>query len=167
MGALRVAQLGKVEFSVGEDLTLRFYTLVDEGGKDGGTYLIVSSKLEVDFKVLLIERLKERVEHSTKERTVDLLDDFRTCLPRISTGRDGCQLELIEVVVLRVLVGGTDDESDEVEGEVEGAEDGGEEESVVIYASVDEGDGSLQVVQEGVNVCLSSQRSTPIDRWVD
>lgn len=100
--------------------------------------------------------MEKGVEHAAEERTVNLLDDFCSCFACIPARRDGRQLELVEVVVGGVLVGRSDDEGDEVEGEVEGTEDGGEEEAVVVYAAVDEGDGSLEVVEEGVDVCGGS-----------
>ena len=121
--------------------------------EDRETNLVIASKLKVDLEVLLVESLQQGVQHSTQERTVNLLDDLCSRFPRISPGRDRSELELIQVVVLRVLVRGSNDERDEVEREVQGSEDGGEEQTVVVYAAVDEGDGSLEVVEESMNVC--------------
>lgn len=72
-------------------------------------------------------------------------------------GGDRAELVLVEVVSLRVLVVGAEDEGDLVEGEVERTEDSADESLVVVGAVSDELDGSLEVVEEGVDVCRKVQ----------
>lgn len=56
---------------------------------------------------------------------------------------------------MRVLVRGSNDESEEMKWESQGTEDGGEEESVVVYSTSNEFDGCFEIVEEGVDVCSS------------
>jgi hypothetical protein len=136
VGALGVADLGEVLLSVGEDLAL-----------------VDTTELEVDAKVLLVEGLEEGVEETGEERGGDLLDDLSTGLASIVFRSDRGELVLVEVVLGAVLVGGSDDEGEAVDGEVEGTEDSGDDVAVVVGAGVNELDRSLEVVEESVNVC--------------
>ena len=118
----------------------------------GESYLINSTKLEIDLEILLIQRLQQRVQQPTQKRTRNLLHDLRPRFPRIVFGSDRTEFVLVHVVFVRVLVRRSDDESEEMEWKSEGTEDGGEEESVVVYSTSDEFDGGFEIVQEGVDV---------------
>lgn len=108
-----------------------------------GTNLIGASKLEVTVQVLLVQRLKSRVQQSTKQGTRNLLHNLRSSLFRVVLRNGRAQSVIIHVVGFGELVRGADDELETVDWNGERFEYGFEEEGVVRYAVFDELDGGF------------------------
>ena len=63
------------------------------------TYLIHTTELEVDIEVLLVECLQARVQKTTEQWTLNLLDNLGTGLLGIVLCYNGTKLVVIEVVL--------------------------------------------------------------------
>lgn len=112
-----------------------------------------TSQLSVNLEMLLVQHLKDRVEETTQRRALGLLNDLRPSFPRIMLRDQRGQLVHVHDELGALLVGASEDELQLLCGNAHGLEDRPDDFLVVLRAALDQLEGSLEGVQEAVDVC--------------
>ncbi len=114
--------------------------------------LVDTAKLEVTAEVLLVQGLQAGVEESAEKRALDLFHHFRACLLIVVFGHDRAELVVVEVVLLGQLVGRPLHEAELLGRDAQRVEHGKQDFLVVLRSMRYELQGSLQVIQERVDI---------------
>ena len=139
MGALGISETRKVEFSECEDFALAAIPRLEQQSDSMLlAYLIDTTKLEINPKVLLVESLQSGVQEPTQKRTINLLHNLRAGFLCIVLRDSSTQLVVVEVVLFRELVGRSLYKAKGRSRDAERLEDGAEEELVVLSAVRDQ-----------------------------
>lgn len=112
--------------------------------------LILTSKLDIDVEVLLVQHLEDGVKETGQGRIVSLFDDFSASLLSIVFRDDGAELVDVHDILWTLLVGAAENETKLRRWYADGLEDGCYHMAVVFGAVLDELDRGLEVVKESM-----------------